>query len=172
MTSTKVDNLVVGKRYFVEAWWNLYNTVRDYEPYQFIGEFRKIEYIPTKRETNSHGLVTVITPARTEVIFCLIDQYGNRQNRDIRVSSMNQFYSSYRPKSIELCYRRAIMKLHLPLDLRRYVRMFIENRQKSLKKILQIEKRNEQKRKPTSKQHVKSNKRNTTSRHIHTRKNT
>ena len=159
MTSTKIDNLVVGKRYFVDVWWNLYNTVRDYEPYQFVGEFRKIIYIPTKRETNSHGLVSVVTPARTEVIFRLLDQYGARQNKDIRVSSMNQFYASYRPKSIELCHRRAIMKLQLPLELTRYVTTFMETRQKNLKNILQIEKRKGQNMKSTRKQHVKRNKR-------------
>ena len=155
MTTTKIDNLVVGKRYFVDVWWNLYNTVRDYEPYQFIGEFRKIVYIPTKRETNSHGLVTVVTPARTEVIFRLLDHYGVRQNKDIRVSSMNHFYASYRPKSIELCHTRAIMKLQLPLDLTRYVTTFMETRQKNLKNLLQIEKRNKKNMKPTRKQHVK-----------------
>lgn len=155
MTTTKIDNLVVGKRYFVDVWWNLYNTVRDYEPYQFIGEFRKIVYIPAKRETNSHGLVTVVTPARTEVIFRLLDHYGVRQNKDIRVSSMNHFYASYRPKSIELCHRRAIMKLQLPLDLTQYVTTFMETRQKNLKNLLQIEKRNKKNMKPTRKQHVK-----------------
>lgn len=50
MTNTKIDNLVAGKRYFVDVWWNLYNTVRDCEPYQFVGEFQEINYIPTKRE--------------------------------------------------------------------------------------------------------------------------
>ena len=155
MTTTKIDNLVVGKRYFVDVWWNLYNTVRDYEPYQFIGEFRKIVYIPTKRETNSHGLVTVVTPARTEVIFRLLDHYGVRQNKDIRVSSMNHFYASYRPKSIELCHTRAIMKLQLPLDLTRYVTTFMETRQKNLKNLLQIEKRNEKNMKSPRKQHAK-----------------
>jgi len=155
MSSTKIDNLVRGKRYFVDVWWNLYNTVRDYEPYQFIGEFQRIYYIPTKRETNNHGLVTVITPARTEVVFRLLDQYGVRQNRDIRVSSMNYFYASYKPKSIELCQRRAIMKLQLPLDLRRYVKTFMETRQKSLRKLLQIEKRNGQIMKPTRNKHAK-----------------
>ena len=155
MTTTKIDNLVVGKRYFVDVWWNLYNTVRDYEPYQFIGEFRKIVYIPTKRVTNSHGLVTVVTPARTEVIFRLLDHYGVRQNKDIRVSSMNHFYASYRPKSIELCHTRAIMKLQLPLDLTRYVTTFMETRQKNLKNLLQIEKRNKKNMKPTRKQYVK-----------------
>lgn len=155
MTSTKIDNLVVGKRYFVDVWWNLYNTVRDYEPYQFVGEFRKIVYIPTKRETNSHGLVTVVTPARTEVIFTLLDHYGVRQNKDIRVSSMNHFYASYRPKSIELCHTRAIMKLQLPLDLTRYVTTFMETRQKNLKNLIQIEKRNKKNMKPTRKKYVK-----------------
>ena len=155
MTTTKIDNLVVGKRYFVDVWWNLYNTVRDYEPYQFIGEFQKIVYIPTKRETNSHGLVTVVTPARTEVIFRLLDHYGVRQNKDIRVSSMNHFYASYRPKSIELCHTRAIMKLQLPLDLTRYVTTFMETRQKNLKNLLQIEKRNKKHIKPIRKQHDK-----------------
>ena len=139
---TKIDNLVVGKRYFVDVWWNLYNTVRDCEPYQFIGEFKKINYIPTKRHTNIHGLVTVITPARTEVIFHMFDQYGVRQNRDIHVSSINHFYASYRPKSIELCHKRAIMKLQLPFDVKKQVTCFIETRQKNIQKLLQIEKRN------------------------------
>jgi hypothetical protein len=158
MTNTKIDNLVAGKRYFVDVWWNLYNTVRDCEPYQFVGEFQEINYIPTKRETNDHGLVIVTAPARTEVIFSLLDHYGIRQNKDIRVSSMNHFYSSYRPKSIELCHRCAIMKLRLPLDIRRYMRTFMEKGQRNLRKILQIEKRNGRDMKPTNKQHVKRTK--------------
>lgn len=158
MSNTKIDNLVVGKRYFVDVWWNLHNTVRDCEPYQFVGEFMKLNYIPTKRETNEHGLVIVTSPARTEVIFRLLDHYGIRQNKDIRVSSINHFYSSYRPKSIELCHRRAVMNLRLPLDIRRYMRAFMEKRQKGLRKRLQIEKRNGRDMKSTSKQHVKRTK--------------
>ena len=53
---------------------------------------------------------------------------------------MNHFYASYRPKSIELCHTRAIMKLQLPLDLTRYVTTFMETRQKNLKNLLQLKK--------------------------------
>ena len=139
-TLTKVDNLVPRKRYCIDVWWNLSNNVRYCEPYQFMGEFVQTNHIPAKKHTNSHGLVTLLAPARTEVLFRRIDHYGHRENESIRVSSINQFHSSYRPKCIELCHRQAIMKLRLPTDIKRYLRSFMETRHKHTRKSLQIEK--------------------------------
>ena len=160
-TLTKVDNLVPRKRYCIDVWWNLSNNVRYCEPYQFMGEFVQTNHIaakkhtnsnglvtefvqtnhiPAKKHTNSNGLVTLLAPARTEVLFRCIDHYGHRENEYIRVSSINQFHSSYRPKSIELCHRQAIMKLRLPTDIKRYLRSFMETRHKHTRKSLQIEK--------------------------------
>lgn len=123
---TKTDNLIIGKRYFVDVWWNLHNTIREREPYQFIGIFRHILYIPAIRHVNRHGLIHIIRPARTEVCFTILDHLGQEQPQEINVSSMNSFYSSYRPKSLEICRRKAIMKLKLPYDLKWYLRKFID----------------------------------------------
>ena len=123
---TKIDNLIPGKRYFVDVWWNLHNTIREREPYQFIGIFRRIVYIPAKRHVNLHGFVYIQQPARTEVVFTVLDHLGKEKKQEIHVSSMNSFYSSYRPKSLELCRRKAIMRLRLPYDLKWYLRKFVD----------------------------------------------
>ena len=123
---TKTDNLIHGKRYFVDVWWNLHNTIREKQPYQFIGIFRRTNYVPAKKYINPHGLVHIIRPARTEVIFNILDHLGQEQPQELKVSSMNSFYSSYRPKSLELCRRKAIMRLRLPSDLKWYLRKFVD----------------------------------------------
>ena len=123
---TKIDNLIPGKRYFVDVWWNIHNTIREREPYQFIGIFRRIVYVPAKKHINQHGLVYIQRPARSEVLFTILDHLGKEKKQEINVSSMNSFYSSYRPKSLELCRRKAVMRLRLPYDLKWYLRKFVD----------------------------------------------
>lgn len=122
MTSIRIDSLIPGTEYWVDIHWNLSNTVRTDNPDNFVGKFVRLEYIAGKTHTNSEsGLVTMIKPGRTNVVF----QYGcNGYER--YVSSMNKFYQRYRPPIIDIRNKNNLRNLinEFPPEIRRIIESF------------------------------------------------
>lgn len=122
MTSIRIDSLIPGTEYWVDIHWNLLNTVRTDNPEHFVGKFIRLEYIIGKTRTNPEtGLVTMIEPGRTNIVF----QYGcNGHER--HVSSMNKFYQRYRPPIIDIRNKNNLRNLinQFPPEILRIIESF------------------------------------------------
>ena len=122
MSSTRIDSLIPGTEYWVDKYWNIFNTVRNDNPDHFVGKFIRLEYISGKTHTNPmSGLVTILQPGRTNVIF----QDGCNGN-EYRVSSMNKFYPRYRPSLIDIRNNIHLRSLsaHFPCEILRMIESF------------------------------------------------
>ena len=122
MTSIRIDSLIPGTEYWVDKHWNIFNTIRTSFPEHLVGKFVRLEYIVGKYYTHpDSGLVTIIQPGRTNVIF----QYGSN-GYECHLSSMNKFYQRFRPSLIDIRNKHHVrdLRLQFPHEIRRIIESF------------------------------------------------
>ena len=121
MARVGLDSLIPGTEYWVDQYWDIFNTVRNDVPKQFVGKFVRLEYITGKYHTSSSsGLIMICDGGRTNVIFH--DANGHERI----VSSLNRFYQRYQPSLIDIRNKNNILRLrgHFPPELRRIISSF------------------------------------------------
>ena len=121
MPNVPIGSLTPGMEYWVDQYWNINNTVRNDIPNHFVGKFIKLIYIVGKSRENPHsGLILMLEPSRTNVIFQDANGY------EYQVSSLNNFYQRYRPSLIDIRNKNNIRDLcvHFPDELRRIISSF------------------------------------------------
>jgi len=121
MSRVGLDSLIPGREYWVDQYWDIFNTVRNHVPNQFVGKFVKLEYITGKYHiSSSSGLITICDSGRTNVIF------HDANGHDRTVSSLNNFYQRYQPSLIDIRNKNNILCLreHFPPELRRIISSF------------------------------------------------
>ena len=114
MARVGLDSLIPGTEYWVDQYWDIFNTVRNDVPKQFVGKFVRLEYITGK------CLYMDGDAGRTNVIFH--DANGHERI----VSSLNRFYQRYQPSLIDIRNKNNILRLrgHFPPELRRIISSF------------------------------------------------
>jgi hypothetical protein len=111
-----VQNLIPGKKYFIDVEWNINSDFRTDKGYSFIGIFVNSAFVKGRTYSFDTGLEVLLSRSRYEATF-KID--GLLQT----VSAANHFYERIEPTACEIAsvYTIYTLPTRMPIELKKYI---------------------------------------------------
>lgn len=111
-----VQNLIPGKKYFIDVEWNIKSDFRTDNGHSFIGTFVNSAFVKGRTYSFDTGLEILLSRSRYEATFKI---NGILQT----VSAANHFYKRINPSACEIAsvYRIYTLPIILPLELKKNI---------------------------------------------------
>jgi hypothetical protein len=121
-----VQNLVPGKKYFIDIEWNIMTDLRTNAGFSTIGIFVNSAFVKGRTYSFDTGLQVLLSRSRYEATF-------NINGTMHTVSAANHFYERISPSAYDIASVYSIYTLptKMPIELKKYICDFSVNKRKN-----------------------------------------